>query len=105
VKRPERLGDDVVDGWLARHGSWRREQGHLVRELRTKDYRSSIAIVDAQVELCDRLDHHPILTLGYCELRFELWTHDRGGLTQLDLDYAGGLDELVRAGFSDVLVG
>jgi pterin-4a-carbinolamine dehydratase len=35
---------------------------------------------------------------------FELWTHDRGGLTALDLEYAQTLDELIAADFADVVV-
>lgn len=104
MSRPARLEDDVVDEWREQHPWWRREGGHLVRELRTKDYPSSVEIVRAQVGLAQRLDHHPIVTLGYCALRFELWTHDRDGLTQLDLDYAAGLDSLIDAGFSGSLV-
>lgn len=104
MKRPDRLDDDVVDEWLERHGTWRRSDGHLVRELKTKDYPTSVAILSSQVELAERLDHHPIATLGYRELRLDLWTHDRSGLTQLDLDYAAGFDEIVAAQFSNSIV-
>jgi 4a-hydroxytetrahydrobiopterin dehydratase len=57
--------------------------------------------VQAQVALAERLDHHPVVTLGYRKVRFELWTHDQGGLTQLDLEYAEGLDELLADEFRD----
>ena len=86
----------MLDGWLTRHRAWTLVEGHLVRELRTRDYSSAAALVHDQVALAEGLDHHAIITLGYCELRVELWTHDRGGITQLDLDYAEGFDELVE---------
>jgi len=38
---------------------------------------------------------------GYRRLRFELWTHDRGGLTQLDLEYAEGLDSIIDNDFGE----
>jgi pterin-4a-carbinolamine dehydratase len=50
------------------------------------------------------MDHHPDVVVGYCRVRFELWTHDRAGLTQLDLDYADELDEIVSSRFADVVV-
>jgi pterin-4a-carbinolamine dehydratase len=53
VKRPDRLDDDVIDEWLERHGTWRRSDGHLVRELKTKDYPTSVAILSSQVELAE----------------------------------------------------
>ncbi len=103
MSRPPLLEDQVVDEWLAGHASWHRASGHLVRELDTPDYATSIAIVNAQVTLAEALDHHPVVTLGYWHLRFELWTHDRRGLTELDLFYAQGLDELVDAIFNAVV--
>jgi 4a-hydroxytetrahydrobiopterin dehydratase len=97
VKRPARLDDTVVDEWLKKHPLWRREGGHLLREVTTRDYPSAVALLSAQVPLAERIDHHPVATLGYCELRLDLWTHDRAGLTQLDLDYAQGFDEVADA--------
>jgi 4a-hydroxytetrahydrobiopterin dehydratase len=97
------LDDGVVREWLARHATWRLDQGHLVREVDTIDYPSAVAIVGALVSTAEGLDHHPIITIGYRHLRFELWTHDRGGLTQLDLDYANALDLLLRERFASVV--
>jgi len=51
VSRPERLEDDVLASWLAGHPAWILENDHLVRELRTVDYPSGVAIVAAQVDL------------------------------------------------------
>jgi 4a-hydroxytetrahydrobiopterin dehydratase len=96
VSRPVRLGDAVVHEWLEGHPSWRLEHGHLVRELRTKDYPGAVALVAAQVPLAEGLDHHPVASVGYRELRLELWTHDQDGITQLDLDYGDGFDVLVH---------
>lgn len=104
MSRPELLDEGVLDEWLERHPTWRREDDRLVRELRTSDYAGAVAIAQAQVPLAEGLDHHPILTVGYRELRVELWTHDRGGLTHLDLDYAQGFDAIVGERFADAVV-
>lgn len=96
MSRPEPLDDSVVDEWLQAHPHWRRENAHLVRDVHTADYASAVEIVRAQVALCERLDHHPLCTVGYRELRVEVWTHDRNALTSLDLAYAQGLDEVVK---------
>jgi 4a-hydroxytetrahydrobiopterin dehydratase len=94
------LDDTVVREWLALHSAWRLDGGHLVRAFNTIDYASAVAIVDALVPAAEELDHHPIITIGYRHLRFELWTHDRGGLTHLDLDYANALDALLSEEFA-----
>jgi pterin-4a-carbinolamine dehydratase len=94
VSRPPLLDQGEVDEWLAKHSSWRMEDGHLVREIVTTDYPSSVRLLGAQIDLAETLDHHPI----------ELWTHDRDGLTRLDLDYAQGLDEIIAASFGGLVV-
>lgn len=103
MSRPALLDSEVLGAWLVARPQWRIVEGHLVRDVVTVDYPSSVAIIQAQVGLAERLDHHPIVLLGYCSARFELWTHDRGGLTQLDLDYAQGLDAIIERDFRQFL--
>jgi 4a-hydroxytetrahydrobiopterin dehydratase len=104
VTRPELLEGAALEQWLGAHRAWALRDGHLVRELRTTDYPSSIELLAALVEPAERLDHHPVVSVGYCQLRFELWTHDRGGVTRLDLDYAEALDEIVATRFAAFVV-
>ena len=103
MRRPERLTRPEVEAWLREHPEWSIDNSHLVRELRTVNYASGVAIVSAQVDIAEPLDHHPVVTLGYCEVRVVLWTHDRGGITSLDLAYAHAFNELVDQRFLEVL--
>jgi 4a-hydroxytetrahydrobiopterin dehydratase len=97
------LDETVVGEWLVGHSTWQLQDGHLIRELDTIDYASSVTLVEALVATAEELDHHPIITIGYRHLRFELWTHDRDGLTHLDLDYANALDALASGEFASIL--
>ena len=103
MTRPARLDGAAVTSWLADHPEWTDVAGHLVRELATLDYPGAARIVAAQVDLAEELDHHPVITLGYRSVRVELWTHDAGGVTQLDLDYAQAFDDLVAGEYSTLL--
>jgi pterin-4a-carbinolamine dehydratase len=94
---------DVVI-WLDSHPTWRLEQGHLFRDVRTSNYPSAVEILSAQVAIAERLNHHPVATVGYNELHVELWTHDSAGITQLDLDYAEALEALIIGPFANVVV-
>jgi 4a-hydroxytetrahydrobiopterin dehydratase len=104
VTSRELLADDVVRSWLTDHHGWQLRDDHLVRHLRTRDYPSAVEILAAQVPLAERLNHHPVVSVGYCDLVFEVWTHDRSGVTQLDVEYAESLDDLVSTRFAAVLV-
>ncbi len=99
MTRPARLDDAVVRQWVTDHPTWRVEDSHLVRDVATTDYPSSVRLLQAQVTLAEGLDHHPNVTLGYRRVRFELSTHDVDALTQLDLDYAEGLDAIITGEF------
>ena len=100
MTRPTLLDARAVEEWMTAHSRWDVTDGHLVRHVRTSDYPSGARIIEAQVALAERLEHHPIVTFEYRRLRFEVWTHDRDGLTQLDLDYAEGLDALLDNDFA-----
>ena len=76
----------------------------LWRNVRTTNYPSAVGLLSAQVPIAERLNHHPLVTVGYNKLVFELWTHDRDGLTQLDLDYAEALEKLITDDFAAVVV-
>ena len=93
--RPQRLTGGEIGGWLVTHPSWRLVDGHLVAHWHFPSHREAAQLVVDQVPIADRLDHHAVVTLVYREVRVELWTHDRDGLTGLDLAYADALDELI----------
>jgi 4a-hydroxytetrahydrobiopterin dehydratase len=104
LTRPSLLDDRFVREWITAHPRWDLENAHLVRYVRTTDYSSGARLIEAQVALAERLQHHPDITFMYRRVRFEVWTHDRDGLTQLDLDYAEGLDLLIDEGFAEFMV-
>ena len=93
--RPPRLTALALEDWLSAHPTWRLVDGHLICDWRAPSHREAAQLVLDQVPIADRLDHHAVVTLTYRDLRVELWTHDRDGLTALDLAYADAFDELL----------
>ena len=96
MTRPRRLDDEDVVAWVAAHPRWRYMGGHLVLEADVP-YELGCAVATASVPLATDSDHHPLMTIGYNSLRIELWTHDRGGVTQLDIDFAEFVDTFVAS--------
>jgi 4a-hydroxytetrahydrobiopterin dehydratase len=43
------------------------------------------------------MDHHPDIDIRYRRVTFTLSTHDAGGVTSLDVEQAGRIDDLARA--------
>ncbi len=95
MTRPDLLAPATVAAWLDANPQWSLRNGHLVREQRFASHRDAAQFVLDQVTLAERLDHHPVITLTYRDVRWELWTHDRGGVTTLDLAYAEAVDAAI----------
>lgn len=96
MSRPARLDDALVARWLTTHPRWQLHAGHLVLD-ETIPYDVGCALATASVPIAHELDHHPFLTVGYDHLRIELWTHDKDGITQLDLSFAEFVDTFLSA--------
>jgi 4a-hydroxytetrahydrobiopterin dehydratase len=96
VTRPARSSDDEIARWLGEHDAWRLVDGHLVAryELAWERSLEVLALAGAAVT---RLNHHPVVGVQYGALDVELWTHDRGGVTALDLAVAEAFDAAVAA--------
>ena len=91
MTRPQLASPEELDHWLLAHPEWQLLNGHLLLE-RSVPYRISCALAAASVALADEIDHHPIMTIGFNSLRIEMWTHDKGGITELDFQLATFMD-------------
>jgi len=72
---------ETLDGWAARDNM-------LTRRYEFHNFAESLAFVNRVSELAEAADHHPDITFGwgYCEIA--LTTHDRGGITDVDIALA-----------------
>ena len=94
MTRPQLASSEDLTTWLAAHPLWQLANGRLVMEC-SAPYRVSGALAAASVALADEIDHHPIMTIGFNSLRIEMWTHDKGGITELDFRLATFMDEFL----------
>ncbi len=78
---------DMLDGWHS-------EDKLLKRRYEFANFAEALAFVNRVGELAEAADHHPDITFGwgYCEIA--LTTHDRGGVTDVDLALAKQITHL-----------
>lgn len=93
-----RLDDDQISAGLAALPGWDREGDEIVRVFELETFPAAIAFVDRIAVLAEAADHHPDLDIRYRRVRVALTTHDAGGLSQLDLDLAGRIQQSAAAG-------
>ena len=58
------------------------------------NFAESLSFVNEASELAEAADHHPDIKLGWGYAEFEITTHDRGGLTELDFALARKIDQI-----------
>jgi 4a-hydroxytetrahydrobiopterin dehydratase len=69
----------------------------LVRELRFASYADTIAFVVRLAFVAERADHHPDLGVHWGRVTVRWSTHDRGGVTGVDLAAVDSTDEIARS--------
>ncbi len=95
MTRPPLLNDAELASWLTSVSGWSVEDRHLVGRFAI-GYARGTRVIATILSTVERLDHHPTITLDYTTLRVELWTHDRGGVTSLDLTLAAAITDAVH---------
>lgn len=80
-------------------------RGALHASYKTVDFASAAAIVAAAGELAEEVSHHPDVRLGWGSARFEVSSHDAGGVTARDVELARQIDEAAKAAGAAVVPG
>jgi len=89
--RIEALRAQISDGWKLVEGH------HLQREIRRKDFRTSLALANSIGEIAESQRHHPDLLVSWGKLTVTLFTHAINGLHENDFILAARIDELLAA--------
>ncbi|MBK8232615.1 MAG: 4a-hydroxytetrahydrobiopterin dehydratase [Candidatus Eisenbacteria bacterium] len=83
-----RLSDVEIDRGLSDLDGWELRGQRLHREYRFRDFPSAMTFMNTVAVEAEALDHHPNWNNVHARVEIELWTHDRGGVTEFDLELA-----------------
>ncbi len=75
---------NVPDGWARSED----RGGLLQRSFRFANFERAFAFMTQMAEFSERVQHHPEWVNVYNRVEIQLTTHDAGGLTQKDIDWA-----------------
>ena len=77
----------ALDGWTI-------EVNMLKKRLKFANFAESLAFVNSVGALAEAADHHPDITFGWGYTELALTTHDRGGITDVDIALASKIDAI-----------
>jgi len=75
---------------------WAYEDDRLVRTVQLTSFAAALDLVVAVGGEAEQMNHHPDVDLRYDRVRFALWTHVAGGVTQYDVELAHRISGLLR---------
>ena len=90
----EKLDQTELDEGLSELKGWTVREAKLFKRFEFVNFAESLAFVNRVGILAERADHHPDITFGWGYAEFAITTHDRGGITDHDLELASQIDGL-----------
>ncbi len=74
---------------------WSQFNNAIQRTFNFPDFVASIAFVNKVALEAERVQHHPDILIRYNKVTLTLSTHDAGGLTDKDFDFAASAEGMV----------
>ena len=95
MSRPDLLTEEAIRNNLGLLPLWESNGKSIKRTCVLHDFVSAIGFINAIAIHAEAMDHHPEIHLyGWNKVDVTISTHDKGGLTQLDMDLASKIDAI-----------
>jgi 4a-hydroxytetrahydrobiopterin dehydratase len=89
------MHDTEIDSALTGMSGWEREGDALVRTYKFETYLAGVAFASAAGVICEGLDHHPDMLIGWKKVTLRFTTHDAGNkISEKDITAAKAVDAL-----------
>lgn len=74
---------------------WTLENGKLHKEFRFQNFSEAFGFMTRVALIAESMNHHPEWFNVYNRVVIDLTTHDVGGISPLDFDFAGRVEKLI----------
>ncbi len=91
-----KLSEAEVQGALSSLQGWSIAGGKLHREFKFKDFKQAFSFMTGAALIAESLDHHPDWSNVYNRVTIDLVTHDLGGISTFDLEFAKRIESLLH---------
>lgn len=89
-----KLTKDEIDAALEPLSGWASVDDKIRLKLKFENFAESLDFVNKVGELAEAADHHPDIEFGWGYAAINLTTHDRDGVTDVDIALAKKISEL-----------
>lgn len=89
-----KYSEDELQSVIAKLPGWAIREGKLHREFQFSDFAHAFGFMATAAVLIEKKNHHPEWSNVYNRVKVDLTTHDAGGVTQRDVEFAELLDKI-----------
>ena len=89
------LSQAEIDEFLNSHSDWTFNNDGIEKELKFKYYMDSIDFINKIAIKAEELNHHPDMTVGWCNILIRFSTHDLDGLSTYNLKMAEATNNIL----------
>ncbi|MDY7100264.1 MAG: 4a-hydroxytetrahydrobiopterin dehydratase [Actinomycetota bacterium] len=90
-----KLTDDAVRSALAEIDGWEVVDEKVHRELKFSNFSEAFGFMSRVALIAEKLDHHPEWFNVWATVRIDLTTHSVDGISDLDLEFARKVNDLL----------
>ena len=95
IMKREIINADELSAALKTLDGWAAEGMNIKKSSKFDNFAGALTFVNAVGALAEAADHHPDIKFGWGYAEIVLTTHDRGGVTDVDLALASKIDYIV----------
>ncbi|HMQ04908.1 MAG TPA: 4a-hydroxytetrahydrobiopterin dehydratase [Pyrinomonadaceae bacterium] len=92
-----KLDPEEIRSKLSESEGWKFEDDKIVKKFKFSNFAEALVFVNKVGEIAEDADHHPDIQFGWGYAEVATTTHDRGGVTDHDLDLAESIDLITVA--------
>jgi 4a-hydroxytetrahydrobiopterin dehydratase len=92
-----KLSDAEIAAKLESLPEWSQPGEEIQRTYRFRDFVAAMAFVEEIASYAEAVQHHPDILIRYSRVTLSLSTHDAGGITDKDFDFAAKADAIAAA--------
>ncbi len=88
----EKLSQDIIEQKLEEFPDWSLSGDSIQRTMSFENFNGAMEFVNRIAQLAEAQQHHPDIMVRYNKVTLTLSTHDAGGLTERDFEFARETD-------------
>ena len=92
--KPYLLQNEELKELLAKIPGWKIMDDHIEKEFNFKNFIEAFAFMTKIALICEKHNHHPNWENIYSKVIIKLFTHDLGGITNLDQNIAKEINDI-----------